>query len=183
LALEQVEAEAVTTRWSDALGSAPVYQLDQREGQVHEIRSIRSSAPPEAVYRQVSSLGGDRGWLVWRWAWWLRGLIDRLVGGPGLRRGRRHPRELYPGDALDFWRVEVAEPPTLLCLRAEMRLPGRAWLHWEILPDSDGSRLVQTAVFAPVGLAGIIYWKLLYPIHTIIFSALVRAIAREAEEL
>jgi uncharacterized protein YbjT (DUF2867 family) len=181
LALERVESEAVSTRWSDAQGPSPVYQLSQREGQVQEVRSISTAASPEAVYRQVSSLGGERGWLVWRWAWWLRGLIDQLVGGPGLRRGRRHPRQLNPGDALDFWRVEEAEPPCRLRLRAEMREPGRAWLQWEVMPDGDGSRLVQTAVFAPVGLAGILYWKLLYPIHTVIFSALVKAIARHAE--
>jgi hypothetical protein len=114
------------------------------------------------------------------WAWWLRGLVDRLIGGPGLRRGRRHPRELLTGEAVDFWRVEKVEPRYLLRLRAEMKLPGRAWLQWEAVPDGSGTRLVQTALFAPVGLAGTLYWNILYPVHKMIFSGLVRAIAREA---
>jgi hypothetical protein len=133
------------------------------------------------VFRVVSSIGGDRGWLVWDWAWRLRGALDRLIGGPGLRRGRRHPREVLPGDAVDFWRVEAVDEPRLLRLRAEMRLPGRAWLQWEIVPDGDGSQLVQTAMFAPFGLGGLLYWKALYPAHKVIFSGMVRAMARAAE--
>jgi hypothetical protein len=109
-------------------------------------------------------------------------LVDRLAGGPGLRRGRRHPLELEPGDAIDFWRIERVEPPHLLRLRAEMKVPGRAWLQWEVLPEKDGSQLVQTAIFEPIGLAGHLYWNLLYPIHKIIFSGLVRSIAARAED-
>ena len=103
--------------------------------------------------------------------------MDSLVGGPGLRRGRRHPTETLPGDAIDFWRVEAVEPPRLLRLRAEMKVPGRAWLQWEAVPDGDGTQLVQTALFEPYGLPGQLYWNALYPIHKVIFSGLVRAIA------
>jgi hypothetical protein len=133
------------------------------------------------VYRCFSSLGGERGWLVWNWVWQARGLLDRLCGGPGLRRGRRDPQELLPGEAVDFWRVEASEPGRLLRLRAEMRVPGRAWLQWEALPEGSGARLVQTALFAPRDFWGGIYWYGLYPIHSVIFSALVRAIVRAAE--
>ncbi len=181
-ALERTGQQAVSTRFSGALGGDSSYELEDREGLIREIRRIRVDAPPDAVFRTVSSLGGDRGWLVWRWAWSLRGLMDSLVGGPGLRRGRRHPTELLPGDAVDFWRVEAVERSRLLRLRAEMRLPGTAWLQWEIEPDGvGGAEVTQTALFLPMGLPGAAYWNALYPFHKLIFSDMVRAIAREAE--
>jgi uncharacterized protein YbjT (DUF2867 family) len=180
-ALRQTTENAVATRWSGALGSAPAFNLSQSEGMIRETRSCRTSADPEATFTAFSSLGGDRGWLFWSWAWSIRGLLDRLVGGPGLRRGRRHPAELEPGDAVDFWRVERVEPPNLLRLRAEMKVPGRAWLQWEAVPDDGGTQLVQTALFEPIGLVGHLYWNLLYPVHKFIFSGLVRAIASHAE--
>jgi hypothetical protein len=149
---------------------------------IRETRSCQTYADPVSTFRAFSTLGGDTGWLFWNWAWSFRGLVDRLVGGPGLRRGRRHPSELEPGDAIDFWRIERVEPPHLLRLRAEMKVPGRAWLQWEALPEEDGTQLVQTAIFEPVGLAGQLYWNLLYPVHKIIFSGLVRSIAARAED-
>jgi len=179
-ALGAIERGEVETRWSGALGRASTVELSDREGLIREVRTVHVEASPHAVFETFSGLGGDRGWLFWNWAWWLRGLVDRVTGGPGLRRGRRHPRELLAGEALDFWRVEAVEPPRLLRLRAEMKLPGRAWLQWEAVADGNGTRLVQTALFAPVGLAGALYWNLLYPAHRMIFSGLVRAIAREA---
>jgi hypothetical protein len=180
-ALDHIDEQAVTTRWSGALGAAHAFHLSEREGLIREIRTTTAEAPAEAVFRAFSSLGGDRGWLVWRWAWRLRGFADRLIGGPGLRRGRRHPTELLQGDAVDFWRVETVQRPRLLRLRAEMKLPGTAWLQWEAIPDGAVTRLVQTAIFAPVGLAGTLYWKLLYPFHRFIFSDMVRAVARAGE--
>jgi hypothetical protein len=181
-ALQQTTENAVATRWSSALGSAPAFELSQSEGMIRETRSCQTSADPAAAFRAFSSLGGDTGWLFWNWSWSVRGMLDRLAGGPGLRRGRRHPTELEPGDAVDFWRVERVEPPTLLRLRAEMKVPGRAWLQWEALPAGEGTQVVQTAIFEPIGLAGQLYWNLLYPVHKIIFSGLVRAIASRAEE-
>jgi uncharacterized protein YbjT (DUF2867 family) len=180
-ALRSTEAAAVTTRWSGALGSAPAVELTTSEGLVRETRRRVSTATAESVFRVISSLGGDRGWLFWSWAWWLRGLVDRLLGGPGLRRGRRHPSELLAGDAVDFWRVETVAPPRLLRLRAEMKLPGKAWLQWEVETEGGRTHIVQTAVFAPIGLTGTLYWKLLYPIHAVMFSGLVRRIAAAAE--
>jgi uncharacterized protein YbjT (DUF2867 family) len=171
----------VETRWSGALHGARAAELTDAEGMIREVRSVRSNAPSRALFASFTSLGGRRGWLAWNAAWWLRGLLDRLVGGPGLRRGRRHPRQLLPGEALDFWRVEAIEPDRLLRLRAEMKVPGAATLQWEVTPDGDGSLLVQTASFVPRGLSGVLYWYALYPIHKRIFSDLAKAIARDAE--
>jgi uncharacterized protein YbjT (DUF2867 family) len=181
LALERIRTGAVPTRWSGALRQRSTFEYEDREGIVREVRTHRVEAPPEAVYGTFISLGGDRGWLVWNLAWRLRGLLDQLVGGPGIRRGRRHPRDLEPGEAVDFWRVEALEAGRILRLRAEMRVPGRAWLQWEALPEGTGTRLVQTALFAPSGLFGILYWYALFPVHAFIFSDLVAAVAALAE--
>ena len=180
-ALRQTADQRVATAWSDALNESPSYELSDREGLIRERRTVESTASAARVYDTVSSLGGDRGWLAWNWAWRFRGFLDRVIGGPGLRRGRRDATALLSGDTVDFWRVEVSEPPRLLRLRAEMKVPGRAWLQWEIASTAGGSVLAQTAIFAPRGLAGALYWYLLYPIHKLIFSAMARAIAREAE--
>ena len=148
---------------------------------MREVRTVDVNASPARVFASFTSIGGARGWMAWNAAWWLRGALDRLVGGPGLRRGRRHPQELLPGEALDFWRVEAIEPDRFLRLRAEMKVPGAASLQWEVSPEGAGSRLVQTAMFVPRGLAGVLYWYLLYPLHALIFSDLAKAIARDAE--
>jgi uncharacterized protein YbjT (DUF2867 family) len=173
----------IETRWSGALHDAPAYELSDREGTMREVRSLQVHAPPSRVFGAFTSLGGDRGWHVWNFAWRIRGLLDRLAGGPGLRRGRRHRLDLLPGEALDFWRVEAIERDRLLRLRAEMKVPGEAWLQWEVAEEQEGSRLVQTAIFAPRGLFGALYWYGLYPLHARIFSDLARAIAREAEKV
>lgn len=181
LALQRIKRGEIETRWCGALGHGPTAELVDSEGVASEMRSRLVHAPASAVFRAFSGIGGERGWPAWEWAWIVRGAIDRLVGGPGLRRGRRHPDEILPGEALDFWRVEAAEPPRLLRLRAEMRLPGRAWLQWETIPENGGTRLVQTASFAPDGLLGTLYWYGLYPFHKFIFSAMVAELARRAE--
>lgn len=181
LALERTHDQEVETRWSGALGAGASFELTDWEGMLREERTLYVDASPEAVYRAFSGLGGGRGWLVWDWAWRLRGAMDRAVGGPGLRRGRRDPDELLPGEALDFWRVEKAEPPSLLRLRAEMRVPGRAWLEWRTIPEATGTRLVQTALFSPRGLTGLLYWYGSFPAHKVIFTGMVREVARVAE--
>jgi uncharacterized protein YbjT (DUF2867 family) len=181
-ALEKTRQLEVQTRWSDALGRDERFRLEDREGLVREVRTAQVDAPPEAVFRIFSSLGGDRGWLVWNRAWRLRGFVDRLVGGPGLRRGRRHPQELLPGEAVDFWRVEEVDSPGLLRLRAEMKVPGRAWLQWETREEEGGTRLIQAALFAPTGFLGWVYWYGSYLVHAVIFQGMVKAIASAAEE-
>lgn len=181
-AVEKTEEEAVETRWSNSLQGRDAFQLRDRRGMVREVRKLQVDVPPERLFRAFTSLGGERGWLVWQWAWRVRGFIDQLLGGPGLRRGRRHPTELLPGEALDFWRVERIEEGRSLILRAEMKVPGKAWLSWEAEPDGDGTRLVQTALFQPRGLAGFLYWYVLYPIHGWIFSDMAHAVVRLAEQ-
>jgi len=183
-ALARTEAGQVATRWSVAGGpSVPRVSLEDKEGIVRDVRSRLVDASPERVFKAFSSLGGERGWRVWGWAWELRGAVDQLLGGPGLRRGRRHPELLYPGEALDFWRVEEYLPGKLLRLRAEMKVPGRAWLQFEAIPEDGRTRLVQTAFFAPTGFFGWLYWYSIYPFHAKIFSDMVDAVARDATEI
>ena len=181
LALSQLEANAVETSWSDALittqGDRPVRILTSREGMIIEHREVQVGVDAATAFRVVARLGGQRGWLYWNWAWRLRGVFDRLSGGVGMRRGRRDPDEVRIGDALDFWRVEAVVPGRLLRLRAEMKLPGRAWLEFEASEEDGGARLTQTALFAPKGLGGLLYWYGLYPVHRIMFRGLLARIA------
>jgi len=182
LALRKIRTDQVETAWSSALGNAPAMRLTDWEGTIREERVRHVAAPAQETFRTFASLGGERGWLTWNWAWGVRGLLDRLIGGPGLRRGRRHPHEAYPGEAIDFWRVEMVEPGKRLLLRAEMKVPGKAWLLFEARDEKGGgSRLFQTAIFFPDGFPGALYWYALYPIHKVIFSAMAREIAKEAE--
>ncbi len=178
----------IDTAWSDASGGSgrdesPV-RLESLHGMIVECRRRTVTAPASDVYRVFTGIGGSRGWYFANWTRKLRGMSDRLLGGAGLRRGRRHPDELRIGDALDFWRVEDLEPDRLLRLRAEIKLPGRAWLQYEVRENPDGSsELEQTAAFIPKGLFGLAYWYALYPFHSWIFSGLIRAVARRAEGL
>ncbi len=181
LALDKISHGAVETRWSGALGEGPTYRLVDWEGTIREERTLHVRTAPEEAFRAFCSLGGERGWLVMNWAWRLRGWMDRLAGGPGLRRGRRHPTQLMPGETVDFWRVEEVREGRLLRLRAEMKVPGQAWLQWEAWPEENGTRLVQCAIFRPQGFPGVLYWYSLYAVHKYIFSAMIRAIGRLAE--
>jgi uncharacterized protein YbjT (DUF2867 family) len=186
-ALETVERGEVETIWSDALassqGDVPPVTLTQEQGMILERRERTVAARPDEVYRIFSRLGGQQGWLAGNAAWRLRGALDRLVGGVGFRRGRRHPEEVRVGDAIDFWRVEAIEPGRLLRLRAEMKVPGKAWLQFEAEPAREGTaRLAQTAYFAPRGLLGLLYWYLLYPVHSLIFAGLIWKIGARSEE-
>ena len=176
----------IDTSWSDAAG--PTSQLNERflsesgQGMIIERRNRRIRAPASNVYRVLAGIGAARGWYFANWTWRIRGTLDRLLGGVGLRRGRRHPDELRIGDALDFWRVEDLKVNELIRLRAEMKLPGRAWLQFRLRTADDGTTLLeQTAVFSPKGLAGLAYWYVLYPVHAWIFDGLASAIARRAE--
>lgn len=185
LALRRVEEHGVESRWADALqtsqGDRRPLTLAFHEGMYVERRRVDTAAAPDAVFRVFTGLGGARGWLFANALWRVRGALDRLVGGVGLRRGRRDPDTVRVGDAVDFWRVEAVEPPRLLRLRAEMRLPGRAWLEFEATArDGGGTELVQTAYFEPRGLTGFLYWHVLTPVHAVMFSRMVRRIAERA---
>lgn len=149
-------------------------------------RTVAVSATADDVFAVISAVGGDAGWPAHGWAWRVRGLLDRSIGGVGLRRGRRDPVRLRIGDALDFWRVEeLAEPvdgsPGVVRLRAEMRLPGRAWLEWRMTPHGHTVELTQRALFAPRGLLGRLYWWVLVPFHGLIFGATIAELRRRAE--
>jgi hypothetical protein len=184
--LKNEDQEFAQTHWSDALSSA--------EGRRHwggvsfrnrvvDSRSVSVSVSPARAFRPIQRIGGRTGWYYGNSLWKLRGFFDRLAGGVGLRRGRRDGEHLASGDALDFWRVEICEPPTRLLLRAEMRLPGRAWLEFEVeAKNPENSMIRQTAIFDPVGLSGILYWYALYPLHHFIFCGMLKNIASAARE-
>lgn len=188
LALERLQSDKVETSWSDALvisqGDTRPFVLTTTEGMMIERRRLCLDLPPSPVFCAFTGLGGERGWLYLNWTWRFRGWMDKLVGGVGLRRGRRHPDDIRVGEALDFWRVEAVEPDRLIRLRAEMKLPGRAWLEFQSIPQPDGrTQLTQIAYFAPHGVGGFLYWYSLYAIHSFIFSGLIRKVAERAEKL
>ncbi|MBB5857668.1 SDR family oxidoreductase [Amycolatopsis umgeniensis] len=188
LALTRIRNADVPTRWSDAsTASAPSDPLpsdpDWAGGTVYEDkREQKTDASPEALWDVIESIGGEHGWYSFPLAWSVRGWADRLVGGVGLRRGRRDPRRLHLGEALDWWRVEYLDRPRLLRLRAEMKLPGRAWLELGVESDEDGGTIYrQRAVFEPHGLAGHAYWKAIAPFHGVVFGGMVRNITGAAQ--
>jgi uncharacterized protein YbjT (DUF2867 family) len=184
-ALSREDAELAATRWSDALSSAalPAPWGGTRFGtRLVDSRARTVAVDPRRAFAPVRRLGGTAGWYFGDALWKVRGALDLLAGGTGLRRGRRDPDRLRVGDALDFWRVEGYEADRRLRLSAEMRLPGRAWLQFEVTPlDGGGSEIRQTAIFDPAGLAGLLYWYTLYPVHAMIFEGMLRAIAARAE--
>jgi uncharacterized protein YbjT (DUF2867 family) len=184
-ALASLEAGEVETSWSDALvssqGDTRAFIFTTQDGMLIEQRQCEVDVPASVVYAEFAALGGRKGWLAFNWLWRLRGVADRLAGGVGFRRGRRHPTSLRVGDAIDFWRVEAVEPDRLVRLRAEMKVPGRAWLQFQAETlGATRTRLIQTAFFAPKGLLGLLYWYLLWPVHGFIFSQLIRKLAAEA---
>lgn len=187
LALTELDAQHIETSWSDALstsqGDVVPVSLKTHEGMILERRQRIVPASPAQTFRAFSRLGGETGWLYLNLLWQIRGAIDRLVGGVGLRRGRRDPETVRVGDAIDFWRVEAVEADRRLLLRAEMKLPGKAWLQFEAIPYGEGqTRLVQTAFFAPKGLLGLAYWYLLYPLHSLIFSGMIEQLKQLASQ-
>ncbi|MCD9199286.1 SDR family oxidoreductase [Aeromicrobium wangtongii] len=188
LALTRIQELDVPTSWSSAAtAGAPAEGLptdpDWAGGSLYRDERVREvDATPERLWSVIEGIGARNGWYSWRLAWWARGALDRLVGGPGLRRGRRHPRRLAVGDAVDFWRVEETDGRTLLRLRAEMKLPGLAWLEMQVgTTEAGATTFRQRALFAPKGLLGHVYWWLIYPFHGKVFGAMQRNIALAAE--
>lgn len=185
LALDRSRSGDRESTWFDAFAAyAPRGDFSGiQEGMLIDRRVRAASVPAVRVAQIFSALGGERGWLAANYLWALRGLLDRLIGGVGLRRGRRSATGLRVGDAVDFWRVEAYEPDRLLRLRAEMRLPGRAWLQFEARSgDQARSTLVQTAFFEPRGLWGQLYWYCVAPFHKAVFGSLAERIVRAAEQ-
>jgi uncharacterized protein YbjT (DUF2867 family) len=183
-ALYLEDEKFAVTRWSDALSSSgkpPSWGGALLGTRLVDSRTAQVSVPPALAFAPVQRIGGSNGWYFANFLWWLRGSLDLLGGGVGLRRGRRDPHTLTAGDTLDFWRVETFVPDRRLGLAAEMKVPGRAWLQFEVEPNSGGSLIRQTAVFDPAGLAGLLYWYALYPVHRWIFSGMLHEIAALAE--
>jgi len=183
-ALQHENREFAQTSWSDALssGGKTASWGGVRFGtRLVDSQTIQVSVPPALAFAPIQRIGGSVGWYFANFLWRVRGFFDLLAGGVGLRRGRRDPHTLAAGDALDFWRVESFEPNRRLNLVAEMKVPGRAWLQFEVEPDSRGSVIRQTAIFDPAGLAGLLYWYTLYPVHYWIFKGMLREIAEAAE--
>ena len=188
LALRRIKIDKVETSWSDALvttsGDVEPYTFTVEAGLMVERRQALLDLPQEAVFRAYTGLGGDRGWLYMDWAWEIRGWLDKLVGGVGLRRGRRHPDEIYVGESLDFWRVEALEPNRLMRLHAEMKVPGEAWLQFESLSQEDGKTLLKVdAYFDARGFGGLLYWYSMFPFHKFIFDGLTSRLASRARVL
>lgn len=188
LALTRIREANVATRWTGAsTPGAPSEPLpgdpEWAGGSLHtDVRTVETTASPEELWAAVECIGGENGWYSSNLLWEARGLIDRAVGGVGLRRGRRDPRTVMVGDVVDFWRVEERLPPRLLRLRAEMKMPGRAWLEFKVDPrEGGGSRLTQRAVYWPRGLAGHAYWWSVAPFHAFVFPPMVRHIVERAE--
>lgn len=187
-ALSRIKEANVSTRWSDSSlpNSAAVPWPGDPEwsgGSLRtDTRDLLIDATPRQVWEVIESIGGENGWYSWNLGWRARGWLDTAVGGVGLRRGRRDPKRLSPGDALDFWRVEERTPPFVLRLRAEMKLPGYAWLEWKLTPTVDGRTVVtQRALYHPFGLTGEAYWFAVAPFHLFVFKPMLAALGREAK--
>jgi len=184
-ALAKTGRGEVETAWSDA-GVMPGDPAWAGGTKFVDRRTAVAVAPPAAAWSAVCSIGGERGYYAANWLWRLRGILDRLIGGPGLRRGRRSAKELRLGDALDFWRVTAIQAPNRLVLTAEMKLPGVATLSFEIQPapdDANACTIVMTAQFRPRGLFGIAYWYAVLPLHGFVFRGMLAGLVREAQLL
>jgi uncharacterized protein YbjT (DUF2867 family) len=183
-ALRNEDRECAEMAWKDALslaGPTPHRGGMRFDNRIIDSRSVRVAALPSAAFAPIQRIGGRTGWYYGNWVWKLRGWIDLLMGGVGMRRGRRNSEQLQTGDILDCWRVEVFEPGRILRLKAEMKLPGRAWLEFEVTGDAGGALIRQTAIFDPAGLGGLMYWYLVYPFHQLGFAGMLRGIAHAAE--
>jgi uncharacterized protein YbjT (DUF2867 family) len=185
-ALRNEDSRFAQTRWSDAMSAAataPRQWGGTRFGnRLVDSRSKQVMSSPAQMFAAVERIGGATGWYYATWLWTLRGWLDLLMGGVGMRRGRRDPERLRTGDSLDCWRVEAIEPGRRLRLSAEMKLPGRAWLEFEVQPDGNGARLRQTATFDPLGLLGLAYWYGVWPLHQLVFAGMLRGLARGARK-
>ncbi|HJV37642.1 MAG TPA: SDR family oxidoreductase [Geothrix sp.] len=182
LALQRLDEDAVETTWATSLSREQEEEvLGSHEGMFLERHHRHVKAPPRTVFETFCALGGENGWPAGNWLWQIRGFLDRLFRGMGMRRGRRHPRQLRVGDPVDFWRVEAVEEDRLLRLRSEMKLDGHAWLQFTVRPEGAGSRLEQTAFFEPHGVLGLIYWYSVLPFHLFVFPGMIRALKKRAE--
>jgi len=183
-AIHNEEREIAESSWFDAFssgGESRGWAGVHFRNRLVDIRERTVNASAQDAFTPIRRIGGANGWFGYDWLWRLRGFLDLLVGGVGVRRGRRSQETLRVGDALDFWRVEAYEPDRLLRLRAEMKLPGRAWLEFEVEPSEGGQvKIRQTALYDPVGLTGLAYWYMVCPLHVFVFASMLDGIVSGA---
>ena len=182
-AIKLENSESAESRWYDSTSSSGEINPDKRfkfGERLIDARTLNINVPAETAFIPIQHIGGEKGWYAWNLLWQLRGLIDLLLGGVGMRRGRSHKDKLIIGGTIDFWRIEKFIPNNFLSLSAEMKLPGRAWLEFEVVANGNTSTIKQTAIFEPVGIFGKIYWYSLYPLHQLIFAGMLKAIADKA---
>ncbi|MEQ1947018.1 MAG: SDR family oxidoreductase [Bryobacteraceae bacterium] len=179
-ALRNEDTELPDSRWSDASGGHSGVAVESLTNTLRDKRTIQIPLPPELAFVPIQRIGGTQGWYFSNSLWRIRGLIDMLMGGVGMRRGRPNPETPLVGGTLDFWRVEAYEPGHRLLLRAEMKVPGHAWLEFVASPTEGGTELQQTAHFAPVGPLGRLYWYMLWPVHVVMFTGMLRRIKEDA---
>lgn len=182
-ALRNEDREFRESNWYDSVSSTGIQEKafggTKVGSRLMDTRSLFVNTTPEKAFRPIYELGGRNGWYAYNFLWTLRGNVDLLLGGVGMRRGRPR-RNLRNGDSIDFWRIEVLEYPERLRLKAEMKLPGKAWLEFEVSPEKDGARIHQTAVFYPKGLFGLLYWYGIFPLHALVFRGMIKEIGRRA---
>jgi hypothetical protein len=174
------DIEFAQHNWSEILQTSSAQRLGGLRFGRRRVTSRVVHVPvlADSAFVPIQRIGGSTGWYALDWFWTLRGLVDKMRGGAGLRRGRRHAQQLRVGDPVDCWRVERLEPGRRLLLAAEMKLPGRLWLQFEVTPDGTGAQIRQTTVFHPAGYLGLVYWSLLYPVHSTVFGAMLRGLRR-----
>jgi hypothetical protein len=186
-AVTRVQEMEIPTRWSDTSSYSDPARPESSDPEwaggkvLVDRRSLSSTASPESIMDTVRSLGGDTGWFAFNWIWALRGFMDKMLGGVGVRRGRRHPKDLRVGDTIDFFKVTLITKFRLQLL-AEMKVPGHAWLEWTVEETGEGSRIRQQALFVPKGVIGRAYWYALLPAHVLIFRRMLRNIVKITEE-
>ena len=182
-AIKLENRESAASRWYDSISSSGETNPDKGYKFVERLidaRTLNINVPPEIAFNPIQHIGGEKGWYAWNLLWQLRGVIDLLLGGVGMRRGRSHKDKLIVGGTIDFWRIEKTIPNNFLRLSAEMKLPGRAWLEFEVIEKENTSTIKQTAIFEPIGIFGKMYWYSLYPLHQLIFAGMLQAIADKA---
>ena len=182
-AIKLENRESAASRWYDSTSSSGETNPDKGYKFVERLidaRTLNINVPPEIAFNPIQHIGGEKGWYVWNLLWQLRGFIDLLLGGVGMRRGRSHKDKLLVGGTIDFWRIVKFIPNNFLSLSAEMKLPGKAWVEFEVIGNGSSSTIKQTAIFEPAGIFGKIYWYSLYPLHQLIFAGMLQAIADKA---
>jgi uncharacterized protein YbjT (DUF2867 family) len=179
-ALRQEDAAFAGRHWTGLSPFPTRYGGQVEQGRLIDHRHRVVSVPAEQAFAAIERIGGRHGWYAYNWLWTLRGCIDRAIGGPGMSRGRRDPDRLVTGDTLDCWHVEVCDPPRRLRLAAEMKMPGRGWLEFEVVPRDGDVTIHQTAIFDPKGLGGLAYWYAIWPLHELVFRRMLAGIARAA---